>query len=212
MNTEQLIRVIAADQKQSVRVEQTLPLALTIAALAAGLVFLSGMGVRPDLAEALGHLNVVLKHAFPALLAIGAYVTALRLARPGAPLSAPALLSIALVPALLAAAVGFTLVTTPADAWSMAFHGKSAIVCLASVSLMGCTILAAALWALRRGASVHPALSGAAAGLLSGGVSASVYALYCNEDSPLFFAFWYVLAILLVTAVGSLLGARVLRW
>ena len=77
---------------------------------------------------------------------------------------------------------------------------------------MGCAILVATLWALRRGASVHPDLSGAAARLLSGGVSATVYALYCNEDSPLFFAFWYVLAILLVTAAGSLLGARVLRW
>jgi hypothetical protein len=36
--------------------------------------------------------------------------------------------------------------------------------------------------------------------------------VHCTEDSPLFWSFWYVLAILFATALGALLGARVLRW
>jgi hypothetical protein len=77
---------------------------------------------------------------------------------------------------------------------------------------MSLPLLAATLWALRRGASTRPALSGALAGLLSGGAAATVYAVHCPEDSPLFYASWYVLAILGATALGALLGARLLRW
>ena len=77
---------------------------------------------------------------------------------------------------------------------------------------MSLPFLAATLWALRRGASTRPGLSGALAGLLSGAAAATVYAVHCTEDSPLFWSFWYVLAILFATALGALLGARVLRW
>ena len=45
-----------------------------------------------------------------------------------------------------------------------------------------------------------------------GGLATAVYAFHCTEDSPLFYAVWYVLAILAVTAVGALVGARALRW
>ena len=73
-------------------------------------------------------------------------------------------------------------------------------------------LLAGTLWALRRGASTRPALAGAVAGLLSGGAAAAIYAVHCTEDSPLFYAVWYSLAILAVTGLGAALGSRVLRW
>ena len=82
--------------------------------------------------------------------------------------------------------------------------GQSNGQCVAFISLMSLPLLAASLWALRRGASTRPALSGALAGLLSGGAAAAVYAVHCTEDSPLFYAFWYVLAILGATALGAL--------
>ena len=77
---------------------------------------------------------------------------------------------------------------------------------------MALPLLAGTLWALRGGASTRPALTGAVAGLLSGGAAAVVYSMHCTEDSPLFYAVWYVLAILAVTVAGALLGSRVLRW
>ena len=66
--------------------------------------------------------------------------------------------------------------------------------------------------ALRQGAPEHPALAGAAAGLLAGAIGAALYATHCPDDSPLFVAAWYSLAIGFVVALGAVAGARLLRW
>jgi hypothetical protein len=56
------------------------------------------------------------------------------------------------------------------------------------------------------------AIAGAMAGALAGSLGAVLYAAHCVDDSPLFVATWYGIAIALVTAVGALLGHRLLRW
>jgi hypothetical protein len=38
------------------------------------------------------------------------------------------------------------------------------------------------------------------------------YAAHCFDDSPLFVATWYTLAIAFVTGLGALLGSKLLRW
>jgi hypothetical protein len=43
-------------------------------------------------------------------------------------------------------------------------------------------------------------------------LAATVYAAHCTDDSPLFVATWYSLAIAFVTVVGAVIGSRVLRW
>jgi hypothetical protein len=55
-------------------------------------------------------------------------------------------------------------------------------------------------------------LAGAVGGLLAGGLGAMLYASHCTDDSPLFVALWYVVAIALVAVVGALAGRLVLRW
>jgi hypothetical protein len=65
---------------------------------------------------------------------------------------------------------------------------------------------------MRHGAPTRPALAGAVAGLLAGGLGAALYAAHCTDDSPLFVATWYTIAIAGVTIVGSLLGRYFLRW
>jgi hypothetical protein len=50
------------------------------------------------------------------------------------------------------------------------------------------------------------------AGLLSAGLAATLYASHCTDDSPLFVATWYTLGAALVTAIGALVGSRVLRF
>jgi hypothetical protein len=72
--------------------------------------------------------------------------------------------------------------------------------------------LVAALAVLRKGAPSSPALAGATAGLLAGALSASIYATHCPDDSPLFFALWYVTALSIVVFAGLLSGRRILRW
>jgi hypothetical protein len=94
----------------------------------------------------------------------------------------------------------------------MAFTGKTITACLLSIPLLALPILGALLLALRHGAVLAPIRAGAVAGLAAGGLATAVYALHCIEDSPLFYATWYSLGILIVAALGALLGSRLLRW
>jgi hypothetical protein len=65
---------------------------------------------------------------------------------------------------------------------------------------------------MRRFAPTRPTLAGAAAGLLSGGLAATVYGLHCQETAIPFVAIFYTLGIVLSTAAGAIIGSRVLRW
>ena len=76
---------------------------------------------------------------------------------------------------------------------------------------MALPLLAAALFGLRHGAATRPTAAGASAGLLSGGLAATVYAAHCPDDSPLFVATWYSIGIGLVAGAGALAGRRMLR-
>jgi hypothetical protein len=135
----------------------------------------------------------------------------MRVAKPGAETHRAALM-LAIVPALLAAACLLEFFSVPAALWSQKLIGTNALVCLKSIPFLGLAPLAAALFCLRQGAPEHPALAGAAAGLLAGAIGAALYASHCPDDSPLFVAAWYSLAIGFVAALGAIAGARLLRW
>jgi hypothetical protein len=57
-----------------------------------------------------------------------------------------------------------------------------------------------------------PGIAGAAAGLLAGALSATFYAAHCTDDSPLFVAVWYSLAIAILAARGAIAAPRLARW
>ena len=90
--------------------------------------------------------------------------------------------------------------------------GSNSKVCMTAIPMMSLPLLAASLVGLRHGAPTRPAAAGAMAGLLSAGLAATVYASHCTDDSPLFVATWYSLAAALVTALGALLGSKLLRF
>jgi hypothetical protein len=90
--------------------------------------------------------------------------------------------------------------------------GKNSSVCMVAIPVLSLPLLAAALIGLRHGAPARPAVAGAIAGLLSAGLAATLYASHCTDDSPLFVAAWYTIATALVTAVGALAGAKLLRY
>lgn len=212
MNTRGLIRALAADTTPGPRLGALLSAVVAAAAFAAAMPFLAGMGLRPDLAAALTRGAVLIKNAFPVLLALTAAAAVLRLARPEVGLGRGALALLAAGPALVAAAVLREALTLPVAAWPAAILDPSLWTCLAFIPLMGAPILAASLLVLRLGASTRPALSGAAAGLLSGGAAAAIYAFYCTQDSPFFYGLWYGLGIAALAATGAFAGARLLRW
>lgn len=211
MRTDDLIRGLAAD----VRPTRGLGAGLAVA-LAAGLVgslvlFVLILTLRAGMPGLLADPRILLKFAVSLSLAGAATLTALRLVRPGvAAARASWLLAVPVV--LLAGGVAGELLTRPSSDWMPGLVGHSALYCTALVPLMSAPLLGAALLALRRGAPSSPALAGAAAGLLAGGIGAALYALHCGDDSPLFLMVWYGIAITLVTGAGALIGRRVLAW
>jgi hypothetical protein len=212
VKTNDLIRALAADS--AVR---RMPLRWAFAgALIPGIAIATSfyfaiLGPRPHFLELLTQPRFLFKLCMPLLLVVLSAKLVLRLVRPGAD-PRPAAVLVAIVPVLLVAANLAELLTVPAYLWSQKLIGTNAMVCLKSIPFLGLAPLIAALLALRRGAPDNPALAGAGAGLFAGAVGAALYATHCPDDSPLFVAAWYTLAIALVTALGALAGARLLRW
>jgi len=211
MKTDQLVELLARDTTQ----RQSPGRSLLVALLPAGFVTATGfallVGLRPDLPDALRSPWFDLKVLLNAALWLAATGLLLRLARPGASLRGwwPALCA---VPIVLVLAIGVELLRVPPDQWWTLAQGSNSTWCLRVIPALAGAPLLAALLALRNSAPAHPARTGAMAGLMSAGLAATLYALHCPDDSPLFVGLWYVLAAAIVTAAGALLGARWLRW
>ncbi len=212
MKTGDLIRALAADSElRAIPPGRALALALIPGvAIALGLHF-AVLGLRPHLFAVLGEPRLLFKLCLTVLLVAVSSPLALRLVRPGAGIRRPALL-LAIVPVLLAAASLAELLAVPAAEWGQRLIGSNAMVCLKSIPFLAAAPLVAALLALRQGAPDHPALAGAAAGLFAGAIGAACYATHCPDDSPLFVAAWYTLAIGFVATIGAVAGRRLLRW
>jgi hypothetical protein len=212
VETDQFIRALAADNAHRARpVGFMLALALLLAAPISIAVFMTELGVRPDVMTAMRNPFFDLKFAVTLALAISAIAISLHLSRPEASLRGWAWLL--LIPiGLLVAGIGGEMMMPQRPPMMTRLIGRNAWNCLTSIPLMALPLLAAALVGLRHGAPTRPAVAGAIAGLLSTGLAATLYASHCTDDSPLFVATWYTIAAALVTAIGALAGPRVLRF
>lgn len=211
MDTDRLIRTLAADAAPRRAVGVWLTAALLLAFVAAALLLLSTIGLRADIRAAMRTPLFDLKFVVTLALVIPALAISLHLSRPEASLRGWGWWLLApLVILALGAAAEMTMPDRPP--MMMRWMGHNAMLCLSAIPLLALPILAAALLALRQGAPSRPALAGAMAGLLSAGLAATLYAAHCIDDSPLFVATWYTLATALVTAIGALAGARWLKY
>ena len=212
MRTEDLIRAIAADAAAPLpSLGRRFGLLAGLAILAAGLGYWLLLGPRGDLPAALHQLRFVLKLLVVLLLAGTALGLSQRLVRPGIARGwwRYAILS---GPAVLALGIAAELLLLPSERWAAAMIGENARICLTYISAIGLAPLCLMLLAFRGGAPEHPVAAGALAGLIAGGIAAAFYATHCPDDSPLFVAVWYSIAIAGLSALGALLGSRLLRW
>jgi hypothetical protein len=211
MDTESLIRTLAQDRADAVPMPRAWALAAGIAAILAAMAFWASTGPRPDIADAAGTVRFLFKFVVTLSLFATALWALSALARPGADARAvlPALL---VAPSLLLIAIGMELMAISADQIGPRWIGNNSLVCVTSIPLIGIGPLAAFLLALRHGAPDRPALAGALAGIVAGGLAATFYAAHCADDSPLFVATWYTLAIALLAVVGAAAGRVVARW
>jgi len=212
MDTDQLIRTLTADNPHRARpVGFVLALALLAAAPVSLLMFFAELGVRPDVMTAMHNPFFDLKFAVTLALAAAAITIALHLSRPEASLRGWVWLLI--IPAgLLVGGISGEMMVPQRLPMMTRLVGSNSKVCMTAIPMMSLPLLAASLVGLRHGAPTRPAAAGAMAGLLSAGLAATVYASHCTDDSPLFVATWYSLATALVTALGALLGSKLLRF
>jgi hypothetical protein len=212
MKTDDLIRALAQDgETRPPSLAWRLTTALVAGGAVAAALFALILGVRPDVASALHTWRYVLKVVVALTLSVCALWACLRLAHPDRALR-DVLVVLAIAPALLLLGIGCELATVPPAEWYTRAVGTNSLVCLTAIPALSILSLVATLAALRAGAPRSPTVSGAVAGLLAGGLAATLYATHCPDDSPLFVAVWYPLAIALVVFTGAVLGRRVLRW
>lgn len=213
MKTEDLIRAVAADN-ESLKwpIGRTITLALGIGTFVAAVAFLVLFGLRSDFSWVLVNSpRFDFKLLFTMTVAACAFALTLRLARPGQQ-GRFMWWAFAFPFGALAIAAAMELYALPQEHWLIYAQGQNWLVCMMLIPLLSLAPFAAILYALRQGAPDHPARAGAAGGILSAAIGATLYATHCADDSPLFVIIWYPIGMALVTIAGLYIGRRWLRW
>jgi hypothetical protein len=189
MKTDDLIQALGADAKATpVRRRPTwMPAAIAAAAIAAA-VFFSTIGPRPDIAQTAHTMRFLFKFVFTAVLLASAFPLARILSVPGARVGG-AMLRLLAAPLLMAGALALEMMAVPSADWMPRLVGHNMPVCLSMIPLIGLGPLVAA-----------------------GGLAATFYAAHCTDDSPLFVAAWYTIAIAFLAGLGALGGRVFARW
>ncbi len=211
MKTDDLINLLAQDAPVRMRIGKALTMAVVAGTLISGGIFFSIIGFRADIDSAMETVRFLFKFVVTVALAVTACTVVFRIGRPGASLRVWGWALLA-APVLLLAAAAVEMAVMPADSWGARMIGHNARFCLTLIPLLSIGPLACFLFALRHGAPEKPGAAGAVAGLAASGIAATFYASNCTDDSPLFVLLWYPIAIAIVTAVGYVLGKRLLRW
>jgi hypothetical protein len=212
MQTGNLINALAADSlPERIPSRRSVHGSMLAGALVAIGFFLLTMGVRPDFADALRTPRFPFKFVVTLALVLSMAPQLVRVASPLWNGSLPRKTLLA-APVLLLVAVVIELFALPPGTWVGYLVGSNALLCLSVIPLLSVPTAAALLLAMRRGAPTQPRVAGAFCGLVAAGVAATIYASHCVDDSPLFVATWYTLAVVFVTCVTAGIGGRLLRW
>jgi hypothetical protein len=212
VRTSEFIAALAADPvPEPIRLGRRVALALGVGLVVSIALYWLLLGPRPDVAAASDTVRFWLKFADSFAFALPTILLTLRLARPDAKPRALALWLIAPF-ILLGAGVVVEFLVVPQSEWMTRLFGPTALHCTITIPILAAPILAGLIFALRAGAPLHPALTGALAGAAAAGVGALVYASSCPGDSPFFVATWYPLATLICMGLGALAGRRFLAW
>lgn len=213
MNTDQLVTLLATGAEAVDPRAPTRRFALAVGAsvLVAVVMMVTWLGVRASLVQDVAVPMLWIKLAFVTLLAAGGWIAAVRLGRPGARLAGvPAMLIAPVLAIWVLAAVALIGADGPQRA--ALILGQTWNACPLNIAVLSAPVFAAAMWGMQGFAPTRPALAGAAAGLLAGAAGAVVYTFHCPELAAPFLAIWYVLGMLIPTALGAIIGPLLLRW
>ena len=213
MKTEDLVSLLSTGAEA---VDLRVPSRRWLLALAGGalIAFLFTVGLlklNPALWHEASKPTFWVREIYCALLGVLGFVTVVRLARPGLRLGlAPMGIPVAVIAMWVLAVV--ILVTASPQNRARLILGHTAAVCPFLITLIAAPLLIALLWVMRSLAPTRLRWAGAASGFTAGSIGALVYTLHCPELAAPFLAIWYLLGMLIPTAIGAWLGPRLLRW
>lgn len=213
MKTDALIRDLAGRTRPigAFTAPRRLLAGVAAGGVAATVLMLAWLHLRPDLSAALHGPTFWSKLGYTAALASAGFLMIERLGRPiGSPRR-----GLVLAASILAAAIGLGLAQialAPAPDRLHVWLGGSWSICPIFILILSLPGLALGLIVVRGLAPTRLAAAGAALGLCAGGVAASVYGLHCTESTAAFTATWYSLGILAAAGLGALAGPWALRW
>jgi len=211
VKTDDLINMLAKDARVRLRFGRVFLIALVIGVVISVALLLSTIGIRRNMADMIETPRVLFKLGITLLLAVTATRLAFRIGKPGLSLRSAAM-ALMLPLAVLVIGIVIEFFVVPQADWGSRMEGHFSAFCLFFVPTLSIAPLAAILYSVRQGAPENPGTAGAVAGLAAGGIAAAIYAWHCPDDSPLFLATWYTLAIAIVSTVGYFAGRRFLRW
>lgn len=213
MKTDELVKILATgvDAVDPAAPARRLATALGLGVLGAATLMVALLGVRHDLGHALTLPMFWVKFIYVAALAAAGVFALSRLARPGARLAwiAPALAA----PVCAIWLLGGVEMSSADPAYRHELLlGETWKSCPWLIAMLSTPVFLALLWAVDGLAATQLRLAGAVTGFASGAIAAVVYALHCPEMGAPFLGIWYLIGMLVPTAVGALLGPRLLRW
>ncbi|QWT19088.1 DUF1109 domain-containing protein [Bacillus sp. NP157] len=213
MKTDDLIALLATETPAVDRNAPRRRFALAALVGLAGALLLMAvtLGLRPDLAVAARTAMFWLRLAYPLAIASAALAVVLRLSRPGAAVGVR-WAALGVPPLVAFAALAVALAGAPEGARMALWLGSTWKVCPVLIAILSTPAAIAMFWAVRGMAPVRPRLAGAATGLFAGATATAAYCLHCPEMAPPFWAFWYLLGMLVPAAIGALAGRKFLRW
>jgi hypothetical protein len=213
MRTENLTAILATNLEpvDSRRTIRRYVLGITAGALAA-LVLTGGvLHVNPALPHEVSEPAFWVREIYCASLAALAVLAVARLARPGARLGLVpvGVGAVVLVMWILAAT---TLLSAASQTRVKLLLGATFAVCPFLIAFVAAPLFLSILWILKDLAPTRLRWAGAGAGFAAGSIRALVYTLHCPELAIPFIGTWYLLGMSIPTAIGALLGPRLLRW
>lgn len=164
--------------------------------------------LRPDMDAAMHGMRFWMKAVYTMWVALSALPLAIAFSRPDGRVGKGPWLALAFAPAFMLAMTLMELMRTPVGGWQALIVGSSVMHCSWRILLLSIPIFAGLVWVFRRLAPTRLTLAGLAAGLIAGGLSATLYGLHCQETSITFVTLWYSLGM----ALAGLLGAATSRW
>jgi hypothetical protein len=213
MRTGNLTAILAANLEpvDSTRTMRRYALGMTLGVLAALILTGGVLHVNSALAHEVSEPAFWVRELYCVSLAALAVLAVARLARPGARLGLlPAgIAAVVLVMWILAAT---TLLSAASQKRVPLLLGATFAVCPFLIAFVSAPLFLSFLWILKDLAPTRLRWAGAAAGFAAGSIGALVYTLHCPELAAPFLAIWYLLGVLIPTAIGAGLGPRLLRW